>query len=72
MAQRTAQPFGSSGALPRRRPPGHGVHHYHFRLTALDAETLGLGPKAPIEKIASEIARHRIAEVELVGTFGRS
>jgi len=52
-------------------PKGHGTHHYHFRLAALDVETLTQAPKAPIEDIRKAAEGHIIGEAELVGTYRR-
>jgi Raf kinase inhibitor-like YbhB/YbcL family protein len=58
---------GYHGPMP---PPGHGVHHYHFKLYALDAPLEaepGLEKKALLEKIEG----HILAEGELMGTYKR-
>jgi Raf kinase inhibitor-like YbhB/YbcL family protein len=58
---------GYHGPMP---PPGHGVHHYHFKLYALDAP---LDAKPGLDKKAlSEAMRgHILAEGELMGTYER-
>ena len=59
--------IGYRGPMP---PPGHGVHHYHFKLYALDAPLAaepGLEKKALLEKIEG----HVLAEGELMGTYQR-
>jgi Raf kinase inhibitor-like YbhB/YbcL family protein len=61
--------FGNAHYDGPQPPKRHGVHHYHFRLMALDAETLGLPPKASVEDVAAAARRHLLAEAELVGTF---
>lgn len=50
-------------------PKGHGVHHYHFRLAALDAEALELSRRARVSDVWKAARPHIIAEAELVGTF---
>lgn len=53
-------------------PPGHGPHHYHFRLAALDVASLDLSSLlgAPSHTDVKNVARkHIIAETEIVGTF---
>lgn len=59
--------IGYRGPMP---PPGHGTHHYRFRLYALHAE---LKVDAGIDKAAllAAIRGHVLAEVELVGTYER-
>lgn len=61
--------FGNSHYDGPQPPKGHGVHHYHFRLAALDTESLHLPPKARADDVWKAAKPHVIAEVELVGTF---
>ncbi len=63
--------FGHSRYDGPRPPKGHGVHHYHFRLAALDVETLTPSPKARVADIWQAARRHMLAEAELVGTYER-
>lgn len=60
---------GYGGPCP---PPGHGPHHYHFRVLALSRERLDLPsrPKCPQVKKAAE--PHLIGEAELIGLYERS
>jgi Raf kinase inhibitor-like YbhB/YbcL family protein len=58
--------FGYNGPCP---PPGR-VHHYHFRLFALDT-MLDLGRHADAAALKSALAGHVLATAELVGTFRR-
>lgn len=52
-------------------PPRHGVHHYHFKLYALDAAfNLSLGTTAT--DLAAAMASHILAETELIGTYERN
>jgi Raf kinase inhibitor-like YbhB/YbcL family protein len=60
--------LGWSGPLP---PVGHGTHHYHFRLYALDTRLEHLGPGATKEQLLQELEGHVVAEGELVGTYER-
>lgn len=50
-------------------PKGHGVHRYHFRLAALDRETLGVSRNARVSDVWKAAKPYIIAEAELVGTF---
>lgn len=59
---------GYSGPCP---PKGHGPHHYHFRLFALDVETLGLSPHARVADVEKAATTHAVGEGELVGTYER-
>lgn len=52
-------------------PRGHGVHHYHFRLFALDTESLTQAPKMSVEDVKKVAEEHALAEADLVGTYER-
>lgn len=52
-------------------PRGHGVHHYHFRLAALDVANLDIPPDATVEQAWSAAQPHVVDEAELVGVFER-
>ncbi len=59
--------IGYRGPMP---PPGHGVHHYYFKLYALDValeEQAGWDKKTLLEKIDD----HILAEGALIGTYER-
>ena len=58
---------GYTGPCP---PPGHGVHHYHFKLYALTA-VLDLPASANKTDLESEIQKQLIAEAELIGLYAR-
>ena len=57
---------GYNGPCP---PPGK-IHHYHFRLFAVDS-TLTPGDKADAAALESAMKGHVVASTELVGTFER-
>jgi Raf kinase inhibitor-like YbhB/YbcL family protein len=59
--------IGYSGPCP---PHGHGVHHYHFRVFALDAE-LQLVPRETRLKLNDALKGHVLAEAELIGIYQR-
>jgi Raf kinase inhibitor-like YbhB/YbcL family protein len=59
--------IGYRGPAP---PKGHGTHHYHFRLYALDAE-LPLKPELTKDALLKAIDGHVLATGELVGTYSR-
>lgn len=58
---------GYRGPLP---PVGHGVHHYHFRLYALNAR-LHLAPGADKPQLLAAMSNRIIANAELIGTYSR-
>jgi len=59
--------IGYNGPMP---PPGHGVHHYHFKLYALDRPT-GLKPGATKKELLRAMEGHILAQGDLVGTYKR-
>jgi Raf kinase inhibitor-like YbhB/YbcL family protein len=62
--------FGSDGYRGPCPPPGHGPHHYIFRLRALDAE-IGVGSGADKAQVEQALADHVLAAAELRGTYER-
>jgi Raf kinase inhibitor-like YbhB/YbcL family protein len=62
----SGQTLGYRGPAPPRR---HGVHHYHFRLYALDA--LSLPPHLDKEALLHAIQGNVLCEAELVGWYER-
>jgi Raf kinase inhibitor-like YbhB/YbcL family protein len=52
-------------------PVGHGVHHYHFRLAALDVPSLPLPGKVKVADVWREAQKHALATAEVVGTYER-
>ena len=63
--------FGKPGYGGPCPPPGHGPHHYHFKLFALDTETLGLSADSKVADVENAARQHAIAQGELVGTYER-
>ena len=58
---------GYTGAAP---PRGHGAHHYHFQIFALDAE-LPINPGAGRYELLETMRGHVLAWGECVGTYER-
>ncbi|WP_119304171.1 YbhB/YbcL family Raf kinase inhibitor-like protein [Dongia deserti] len=52
-------------------PKGHGTHHYHFKLLALDVESLMQAPKVSVADIWKAAQGHTLGQAELVGTYSR-
>lgn len=67
---RNSWPSGNIGYRGPAPPPGHGTHHYHFKLYALDAS---LNLEGGIDKatLLSAIEGHILEQTELVGTYSR-
>ena len=61
------QNIGYRGPMP---PAGHGVHHYHFTLYALEAKLVA-EPGLDKKTLLREIDEHVLGEGELVGTYQR-
>jgi len=58
---------GYAGPAP---PRGHGIHHYHFHLYALD-EPLEVKPKLDKKALLAAMAGHILGQAELIGTYQR-
>jgi hypothetical protein len=63
----SGQTIGYRGPAP---PKGHGVHHYHFKLYALDT-ALTLQPRLTKQAVEQAIEGHVLATGELIGTYER-
>jgi hypothetical protein len=59
---------GYRGPCP---PKGHGIHHYHFRLQALDVAKLNVREGATCAEVESAARSHVLAQAELVGLYER-
>lgn len=62
--------WGTIGYRGPAPPPGHGVHHYHFKLYALDT-TLGVAGGLNKKQLLAAMEGHILAEAEVVGTYQR-
>ena len=63
----SGQNIGYRGPMP---PPGHGVHHYHFKFYALDAR-LKVEPGLTKNELLKAMQGHVLATGELIGTYER-
>jgi Raf kinase inhibitor-like YbhB/YbcL family protein len=63
--------FGAPGYGGPCPPRGGGVHHYQFRLMAINRPRLELGPAATALDVEQAAAPYVIANGELVGTYSR-
>ncbi len=59
--------IGYGGPAP---PRGHGLHHYHFKLYALDMK-LNLDAGEMKEAVLEAMSGHVLAQAELIGTYQR-
>jgi Raf kinase inhibitor-like YbhB/YbcL family protein len=63
--------FGDAKYDGPQPPPGHGVHHYHFRLFALDVPELDVPADSTARQVYEAARAHALAEADTVGTFER-
>jgi Raf kinase inhibitor-like YbhB/YbcL family protein len=63
----TAGNVGYDGPCP---PSGHGKHHYHFKLYALNT-VLSLEPGAAKDAVIKAMKNHIIGQTELIGLYQR-
>ncbi|MBP1092648.1 Raf kinase inhibitor-like YbhB/YbcL family protein [Bradyrhizobium diazoefficiens] len=59
---------GYGGPCP---PPGHGTHHYHFRLLALSVDHVRVQPTPSCREVEREARRFTLSEAVLVGWYQR-
>jgi Raf kinase inhibitor-like YbhB/YbcL family protein len=71
MGTEVSNDFGKPGYGGPCPPKGHGPHHYHFKLFALDVDRLNLGRNAKVADVENEARKHAIATGELIGTYER-
>lgn len=63
--------FGARRYDGPQPPRGHGAHHYHFRLFALDVSQLKIPANASARDLLEAARAHSLAQADLVGTFKR-
>lgn len=61
--------FGNTRYDGPQPPKGHGLHHYQFRLAALDVPNLKVPDTAGVEAMWNEARHHTLSETTLTGTF---
>ena len=61
--------FGNQHYDGPQPPLRHGVHHYRFRLAALNTTTLDVPRRARVSDIWKAAEPHILAEAQLVGLF---
>lgn len=61
----SSKKIGYDGPCP---PKGHGIHHYHFKLYALD-RMLTLSPKITKDQLLKAMNGHILAQAEIIGTY---
>lgn len=66
-----ANDFGNANYDGPQPPEGHGTHHYHFRIAALDIDHLGAGPAQRAAEVWATAQAHMLDQAEIVGTYDR-
>ncbi|HWE27014.1 MAG TPA: YbhB/YbcL family Raf kinase inhibitor-like protein, partial [Polyangia bacterium] len=62
--------MGKHGYYGPEPPPGHGVHHYHFQVFAVD-RALDVRTPADRDALVQALRGHVVGWGELVGTYER-
>lgn len=62
--------WGKPGWNGPQPPKGHGTHHYHFKVFALDAP-LTLAPDVDAKQLYAAMKGHVRGAAELIGTYER-
>lgn len=70
-AQQGVNGFGAVGYLGPKPPPGHGLHHYHFQIFALDVSDIKLNDNFALADLLAAMENHVVAKGELIGTYQR-
>lgn len=63
--------FGTRGYGGPCPPKGDQAHHYHFKLYALDVDTLGLSAGAKVSDVEKAAKPHTVARGDLIGIYER-
>ena len=65
--------FGDIGYGAACPPPGHGTHHYHFDLWAIDVDRLEIGSSTDpaLDEVRAEAEDHLLGEARLTGLYER-
>jgi Raf kinase inhibitor-like YbhB/YbcL family protein len=63
--------FGRRGYGGPCPPGGHGQHHYHFTLYALDVPHLALAVNVRCREVERAAKAHALARADLIGTYSR-
>ena len=63
--------FGKPGYGGPCPPPGHGVHHYRFKLMAIGLDGLSLPAEAKVADLETEAAKYIVGRAQLTGIYER-
>lgn len=68
---RARNDFGREGYDGPAPPRGHGLHHYHFKVAALDIDGVDVFADESAPELWADIEPHILAVAETVGTYRR-
>lgn len=63
--------FGHASYDGPAPPRGHGPHHYHFKVAALDTDRIDVPPSRRADELWREVEPHILAAAETIGTYQR-
>ncbi len=63
--------FGHSAYDGPAPPEGHGLHHYYFRLVALDTDEIDVSPDSSADMLWRIVEPHILAQAIMIGTYQR-
>jgi Raf kinase inhibitor-like YbhB/YbcL family protein len=63
--------LGSAGYGGPCPPPGHGIHHYHFQLLALNTPSLDLPKLVKCTSVAKAAHPYIVDKAEIIGVYSR-
>jgi Raf kinase inhibitor-like YbhB/YbcL family protein len=63
--------FGHTSYDGPAPPRGHGPHHYHFKVAALDVDRIDVAPDRSAAELWQSVRPHILAATETIGTYQR-
>lgn len=63
--------FGHAAYDGPAPPRGHGLHHYHFKVAALDTDRIDVPPDGRADELWQWVEPHILAAAETIGTYQR-
>jgi Raf kinase inhibitor-like YbhB/YbcL family protein len=63
--------FGHAAYDGPAPPRGHGLHHYHFKVAALDIDKIDVPADRGADELWQSVSPHILAAAETIGTYQR-
>jgi Raf kinase inhibitor-like YbhB/YbcL family protein len=63
--------FGHASYDGPAPPRGHGLHHYHFKVAALDVDHVDVSANRSASELWQSVTPHILAATETIGTYQR-